>query len=142
MKIYDAENHILGRFASVIAKSLLKGEKIIVVNCEKAVLAGNPESKVEFYFERIRRGDPIHGPFFPKRPNEILRRTIRGMLPWDRTKGRDAFKNLKVFVGIPEELKNKTFEKVAIADANKLKTKYITLGDVSAAIGGMNEKEG
>ncbi len=136
MKIYDAENHILGRFASIIAKSLLKGEKIVIVNSEKAVLSGNPESKVEFYFERIRRGDPIHGPFFPKQPNEILRRTVRGMLPWDRTKGREAFKNLKVYVGVPEEFKNKTFEKIAVADASRLKTKYITLEEISFAVGG------
>ena len=136
MKIYDAENQILGRFASVLAKELIKGEKIIVVNSEKAVLSGNPDSKTEFYFQRMQRGDPIHGPFFPKQPNEIFRRTVRGMLPWDRTKGRDAFKNLKVFVGVPEEFKDKTFEKVAVADANKLKTKYITLEEISLAIGG------
>lgn len=136
MKVYDAENQILGRFASVIAKELLKGEKIVVVNSEKAVLSGNPKSKVEFYFHRIERGDPIHGPFFPKKPNQILRRTVRGMLPWDRTRGREAFKNLKVFVGVPEQLKNKNFEKVALADASRLKTKYIKLHEISDAIGG------
>ncbi len=137
MKIYDAEDQILGRFASVIAKSLINGEKIVVVNSEKAVLSGNPESKTEFYYERMKRGDPIHGPFFPKRPNEILRRTIRGMLPWDRTKGREAFRNLKVFVGVPEEFKDKTFEKVVIADVSRLKRKHITLGEISASLGGM-----
>ena len=135
MKIYDAENQILGRFASVVAKSLLNGEKIIVVNSEKAVLSGNPKSKVEFYLHRLERGDPIHGPFFPKQPNEILRRTIRGMLPWDRTRGRDAFKNLKVFVGIPEEFKSKSLEKVSIADASRLKRKYITLDHLSTTLG-------
>ena len=136
MKVYDAENQILGRFASVIAKELLKGEKIVVVNSEKAVMSGNPKSKVEFYFHRIERGDPIHGPFFPKPTNQILRRTVRGMLPWDRTRGREAFKNLKVFVGVPEQLKNNTFEKVALADASRLKTKYIKLHEISDAIGG------
>ncbi|MBI4010303.1 MAG: 50S ribosomal protein L13 [Candidatus Aenigmarchaeota archaeon] len=137
MKFYDAENQILGRLASVVAKELLNGERIIVVNSEKAVLSGNPKSKVEFYFHRLERGDAIHGPFFPKYPNEILRRTVRGMLPWDRTKGRSAFKNLKVFVGVPEEFKDRTFEKISIADASKLKNKYITLGEISNSIGGM-----
>ena len=135
MKIYDAENQILGRLATAIAKQLIAGEKIFVVNSEKSVLSGNPISKTKFYMERIHRGDPIHGPFFPKHPDEIFRRTVRGMLPWDKSKGRDAFKNLKVFISVPEELKGKTFEKIELADSAKLKTKYITLGEISIAIG-------
>ena len=136
MKIYDADNQILGRMSSVIAKQLLEGEKIMVVNCEKAVLSGNAKSKKEFYLHRVQRGDPIHGPFFPKQPNNIFRRTVRGMLPWDRTRGRNAYKNLKVFIGVPEEFKDKAFEKISDADAVKLKRKYIRLADVSAAVGG------
>lgn len=135
MKIYDAENQILGRMASVIAKDLLNGEKIVVVNCEKSVLSGNAKWKKEFYFHRTERGDPHHGPFFPKQPDGIFRRTVRGMLPWDKTRGRNAYKNLRVFVGIPEEMKNKSFEKVKVADAEKLKIKYTTLADLSLLIG-------
>ena len=135
MKIYDAENQILGRLSSVVAKELLNGEKIIIVNCERAVLSGSPKSKIKFYFQRVRRGDPIHGPFFPKRPNEILRRTVRGMLPWDRTRGREAFRNLKVYVGVPEEFKGKSLEKISVADAAKLKVKYMTLEELSTSLG-------
>lgn len=135
MKIYDAENQIVGRLASVVAKQLLGGEKIAVVNSEKAVLSGNPRQKTVFYHERVRRGDPIHGPFFPRQPNEILRRAVRGMLPWDRSRGRTAFKNLKVFIGVPDEFKGKTFERVALAEASKLKVKYITLDDISTSLG-------
>lgn len=136
MKIYDAENQILGRLCSVIAKELLKGEDIFVVNAEGAVMSGNPKAKTDFYLHRISRGDPIHGPFFPKRSDEIFRRTVRGMLPWDKSRGREAFRNLRVFVGVPEELKNNTFEKVKSADAEKLRTKFITLQKISRAIGG------
>ncbi|MEM5883109.1 MAG: 50S ribosomal protein L13, partial [Candidatus Aenigmatarchaeota archaeon] len=91
--IIDAENQILGRVASKIAKKLLEGEKIIVVNCEKAVISGNPRYTIKKYLEKIERGDPKHGPFFPKTPDGIFRRTVRGMLCWDRAKGRKAFKN-------------------------------------------------
>jgi large subunit ribosomal protein L13 len=135
MIIYDAENQILGRLSSVIAKQLLQGEKIFVVNVEKSVIAGNPKYTIKKYLQKIHRGDPKHGPFFPKQPDGIFRRTVRGMLPWDRTKGRKAYKNLKVFIGLPEEFKNKKLEKVKVADVNKLKCKYISLGELSIALG-------
>jgi large subunit ribosomal protein L13 len=135
MIIYDAENQILGRLSSVIAKQLLKGEKIFVVNAEKAIISGDPKHTIERYMKKIQRGDPKHGPFFPKQPNRIFRRTVRGMLPWDRAKGRKAYKNLRVFIGLPEEFKNKKLKKVKDADASKLKCKYISLGDLSIALG-------
>ena len=133
MKIYDADNQILGRMCTVIAKDLLKGENVVIVNAEKAVLSGNPRWKKAHYDQKVKRGDPFKGPFFPKYPDDILRRTVRGMLPWHQAKGRTAFKKLKVFVGIPEEYKNKQGEKVA--DASKLKTNYTYLGDLSISIG-------
>lgn len=135
MKVYDAENQILGRMASVIAKQLLEGEKVVVVNCEKSILAGDTKTKVEFYANRYERGDPIHGPFFPKQPDRIFRRTVRGMLPWDKPRGRVAYRNLKVFVGIPEEMKNDAREKIKEAEMEKLRGRYTTLGQVSQMIG-------
>jgi large subunit ribosomal protein L13 len=137
MKVYDANNQILGRFCSVVAKQLLNGETISVVNAEKAVLAGNVKSKIALYKHKYERGDPLHGPFFPKQPERILRRTVRGMLPWDRDKGRRAYRRLKVFVGVPEDVKAavKSFEKVENADADRLRTKYVTLGEVAFSMG-------
>ena len=135
MKIYDAENQILGRMCTRIAKDLLKGEQVFVVNSEKAVLAGNPKERVRFYKKRIDRGDPLKGPFFPKYPDDILRRTVRGMLPWHQAKGRAAYKKLKVFVGIPEEFKSANKEKLQDADAEKLTTTFITLNDLSISLG-------
>ncbi len=136
MKIYDAENQILGRLCSVVAKELLNGESILIVNSEKSILSGDPKTKIASYLKKVHRGDPIHGPFFPKQSDEILRRTVRGMLPWDKSRGREAYRKLKVFVGIPEELAGKTFEKVKNADADKLRTKYIKLQEVSKSVGG------
>ena len=131
MIIYDANKQILGRFASVIAKQLLNGERVIVVNAEKALISGNPKSLLKEYLEKRQRGDPFHGPFFPSTANGILRRTIRGMLPWDRTRGRVAYKNLKVFVGVPENLKGKEKEFKKIKEAeNKLRCKSIDLGEL------------
>lgn len=135
MIVYDAENQILGRMSTKIAKQLLEGEKIEVVNVEKSVISGNPKVTTEAYLRKIHRGDPTHGPYFPKQVDGIFRRTVRGMLPWDRSKGREAYRNLKVFISIPEELKDKKFEKIESADIKKLKCKYITLGDLSLALG-------
>jgi len=135
MKVYDASNQIVGRLSSHIAKELLKGENIFVVNVEKSVLAGNPKKKKEFYLQRIHRGDPIHGPFFPKQPDEIFRRAVRGMLPWDKNKGREAFRRLKVFIGVPEDFKGKSMEKLKSADAEKLRTKYMSLEELSLYLG-------
>ena len=135
MRIFDAENQILGRLSATVAKELLKGEKVFVVNCEKSVLAGNPKYKLSRYLEKIQKGDVKKGPFFPKTPDGIFRRTVRGMLPIKKPSGRAAFKNLRVFIGVPEEFKNRTLEKVKSADSDKLKTKYIILEDLSTSLG-------
>ncbi|MBI2547680.1 MAG: 50S ribosomal protein L13 [Candidatus Aenigmarchaeota archaeon] len=135
MKIYDAENQILGRMCTYVAKDLLKGENIAIINAEKVVLAGNIKKKIEHYSIRVKRGDPFKGPFFPRYPDDILRRTVRGMLPWKQATGRSAFRKLKVFTGVPEEYKKLQAEKIKSADASKLTTTYVTLGELSVNLG-------
>ena len=135
MKIYDASNQILGRIATNVAKDLLKGENVYVVNCEKAAISGNPKFTEEHYLHRVRRGDPHHGPFYPKTPQGIVKRTIRGMIPFSKMKGQEAFRRLRVFVGIPDDIKDKNFIRIEEADVNKLKCKHITVGDLSLALG-------
>ena len=138
MIIYDAENQIVGRMSSVVAKQLLKGERVAIVNAEKAVISGNPRATAEHYRVRVKRGDPLKGPFFPRTPDGILRRSVRGMLPMKRAKGKDAYKRLRVSIGVPEALKSKStqFKKIKAADGAKLHARSITLGDLSVAIGG------
>ena len=41
MKIIDGKNAILGRMASYVAKEALKGEEVVVVNCEEVIITGN-----------------------------------------------------------------------------------------------------
>jgi len=135
MKIYDASGQILGRMCTVIAKDLLKGENVHVVNCEKAVISGDPVSTKKLYLERRQRGDPHHGPFYPRTPKGIVRRAIRGMLPYKKPKGRQAFKKLKVWVGVPEEFKKQKFIKLKEADVNKLRCKHITIEELSLWLG-------
>ncbi|HLC59421.1 MAG TPA: 50S ribosomal protein L13 [archaeon] len=135
MKIYNAENQVLGRICSVIAKDLLKGEAVVVVNCEKSVVSGTPKATKVQYLAKKERGDVFHGPFFPRYPDGIFRRTVRGMLPFDMKRGRIAYKNLTVHVGLPEELKNRKMIKVEKFDSNKLPTKFVSLSDLSVSMG-------
>ena len=133
--IIDAKDLILGRIASIVAKRLLKGEKIIVVNAEKAVLSGKRKSRVREAKEFLEVGHPKKGPFHYRRPDRIVRRTVRGMLPYKQPKGKQAYKRLKVFIGMPEELKDQKMETLAEAHAKKLKCPYFTVDEFAKEIG-------
>jgi len=137
MIIYDAGGQILGRLSSVIAKKLLDGERVVVVNAEQAVVSGSKRATVSHYKVRTKRGDPIKGPFFPRTPDGIFRRAVRGMLPWKKPKGKAAYKRLQVYIGIPAKLESKRdkFEKAKVADIAKLRAKSMTLGELAVALG-------
>lgn len=135
MKVYDVSYQILGRVCSKIAKDLLKGEKVFVVNCEKAVISGNPKWIIKRYLEKRMVGNPKKGPFFPRYPDLIFRRTVRGMLPFKKPKGRKAFKNLKVYIGVPENLKKVEKIRIKEFEASKLVTKFISLEELSLRLG-------
>ncbi|MEM3153427.1 MAG: 50S ribosomal protein L13 [Candidatus Bathyarchaeia archaeon] len=138
-KVINADGLILGRMASVIAKRLLKGEKIAVVNAEKAIISGEKKSKVKEAKEFLEVGHPGKGPMHPRRPDRILRRTVRGMLPYKQPKGKQAYKRLRVFIGIPDELKNREMETIEEAQAKKLTCPYFTLGELAKEIGWSGE---
>lgn len=136
MTIIDAEGLILGRLASIVAKKLLDGEEIEIINAEKAVISGSKYTTMREYDETLRRGKPEFGPYFPKRPERILKRTVRGMLPYKRARGRAAMANLKVHIGIPAELESKEYVKLAEANMDRLSSnKYLKLGDLSKKLG-------
>ncbi|MCS7103379.1 MAG: 50S ribosomal protein L13 [Candidatus Korarchaeum sp.] len=105
--VIDAENKILGRIASLAAKELLNGKRVAIINAEKAVITGNPQTILKKY--QTRRSiqskiNPRMSPIQPRTPDRIVWRTIRGMLPMKKTKGREALRRLRVFIGVPEEL--------------------------------------
>lgn len=136
MLVIDADGAVMGRLASFVAKKLLEGEEIHIINAEKAIVTGDPKLVLEKYLIRIRRGNPHGGPFFPRQPHRILRRAIRGMIPYKKPEGRRALKRLKIYVGTPEEFKNKEVTKIK----EKKRCKYITLLELSKRIGGWKER--
>lgn len=133
--LVNADGLILGRMASKVAKRLLNGEKVIIVNAEKAVLSGKKKSKVAEAKEFLEVGAPRKGPFHYRRPDRILRKTVRGMLPFKQPKGKMAYKKLKVFIGVPEDLKGQQMIKLKEAQAAKLKGPYFTLAELAKEVG-------
>ncbi|MCD4771300.1 50S ribosomal protein L13 [archaeon] len=99
--IYDGEGAVFGRLASVVAKDLLKGENVDVVNCEKIIISGDKKllAKKILTKREMGSGGSMKGPKYPRVADKLVKRMIRGMLPRDRAKGRDAFRNLKCYVG-------------------------------------------
>ncbi len=134
MKVIDASNMVLGRLASKIAKDLLNGEEVIVVNAEKAVIVGNKDYIFEKYTERRNIGSVRKGPYYPKMPDRILRRTVRGMLPMKKASGQEAYKRLHVYMGVPKDITGKKLEIYEDAKNTKLKG-YVTLEDLSRYLG-------
>ncbi len=133
--VVNGEGLILGRMCSNVAKRLLKGEQVIIVNAEKIVISGKRKSKVAEAKEFLEVGAPDRGPFHSRRPDRIVGKTVRGMVPWKQPKGKTAYKRLKVFMGIPAELKDKEMETDKYAQASKLKGPHFTLGELAAEIG-------
>ena len=133
--IVNAEGLILGRMASKVAKKLLNGEEVIIVNAEKAVISGKRKNKIAEAHKFLEVGAPERGPFHYRRPDRIMRKTVGGMLPMRQPKGKNAFARLRVFMGVPEELKNQKTETFTEAQATKLKGPSLTLGELAREIG-------
>lgn len=134
MAVINAEGLVLGRMASVVAKRLLNGEEIVILRAEKAKLIGSEKAIFEEYRHRVKRGGLRKGPYFPRLPDRIVRRTIRGMLPYQKPRGREAYKRLRVYIGVPSEFDGMGME--SIEDAReRVGTRCIEVGEVSKAIG-------
>lgn len=106
-QVIDCDSQILGRIASRAAKMLLNGSNVVLVNAEKAAISGHGADIIAEYKQRIEwkdKANPDHSPYWSRRPDLLVKRTVRGMLPFDKARGRDAFKRLRVYVGIPESV--------------------------------------
>ncbi|MFO7792939.1 MAG: 50S ribosomal protein L13 [Candidatus Saliniplasma sp.] len=109
MKVYDGEDKILGRLATQVAEDLLSDEDVRVVNAEKVFITGDKTKILEDYKEKRERGKVRKGPYYPRRPERIFKRTVRGMLPYQQPRGRKAFKRLRAYIGVPSEFEGKEF---------------------------------
>jgi large subunit ribosomal protein L13 len=134
--VIDGDGLLLGRMASMVARRAMSGEEIAIVNAEKAVISGSRARVLANYGQKRSRGSREGGPFFPRRPDHIVKRTIRGMLPYKRTVGSDAFRRVRVYVGVPVEFVGSSREVLEEAHMNRLNTpKFVTVGAVSTFLG-------
>ena len=134
--VINGEGLLLGRMASICAKRALAGETIAVVNAEKAVISGSRARVFANYDRKRSRGSREGGPFFPRRPDHLVKRTIRGMLPYKNARGAAAFKRIKIYVGVPVDLVGQEMEVLEEAHLDRLNNpKFVTVGAVSTELG-------
>ncbi len=132
MKIIDAEDKVLGRMASQVAQLLMAGEEVAIVNSEMAIITGKKTSILADFRTKRDIRHQRKGPFYPKMPDRIVKRSVKGMLPYKTQSGRDAYKRLKVYIGKPDGLEGEAF---SIKVGKKLPDRYITIADISRELG-------
>ena len=133
--VVDARDCILGRVASNVSQRALDGERIAVVNAEQAVITGNDEDVMSVYQKRTEIGSD-QGPRYPKRPDRMFKRSIRGMLPHKRPHGREAFENVRCYVGNPYADGDTESEVLEDTSLDRLSNiKFISLGEISERLG-------
>jgi large subunit ribosomal protein L13 len=133
--LVNAEGLIVGRMCSKVAKRLLNGEQVIILNAEEAVFSGKRKSKIAEAKQFLEVGAPERGPFHYRRPDRFLRKTVRGMIPFKQPKGKNAYKRLKVFMGIPMEFKGQEMITFTEASSANLRGPHFTLAEMAKEVG-------
>merc|ERR1712087_181612 len=139
--VIDCKNHLLGRLASIIAKELLSGQKVVCVRCEDINISGSFYRNKLKFLDKLRKRtntNPAHGPYHFRAPSRVFHRVIRGMIPHKTYRGKCAMERLKCFEGIPEQYAEK--KRMVVPDAfriTRLKPgrRYCVLGRISDEIG-------
>ncbi len=137
--VVDATNHIAGRLASNVAKLLLQGQRVTVVNCEKIMMSGKRETQIREYREFLEINSIInykHGPVHYRRPDTLMAKMIRQMLPFDRKpSGKIAYARLRTYIGAPND--TKPIEKIQFEKAliTRAASNYTPLAEICRVIG-------
>jgi len=135
--VIDGRNLIHGRLASVVAEMIMGGEEVVVVNAEAIVITGVRENTFRDFKAKVDRGDTTKrkGPFYPRRADLLFKRSVRGMIPWTTTSGRNAFRRLHAYVGTPKQFTEGFDITVEEQAMKKITGKYTTLGAVAKFLG-------
>lgn len=144
--VFDADGLVLGRLASTVADMLLKAarsdrdDKVVIINAEKSIVSGSSRSVFQTYHDKYALNHARKGPFYPRMPDMILKRAVRGMLPYQKkSSGRRALRNLRVEIGCPAHLAGDLPEGHQNGDVSKIRKgmpeRFIRLGDISADLG-------
>lgn len=138
----DANGQIAGRLCSKVAKLLLTGSTVTIVNADKALLSGFRQNVLKDFLERLAIASvvhPKHGPFHPRTPSGILTRMVRGMIPRTKPIGAASLKRLRVYEDVPEKYGRFGLSSFEEAKATKPLAYYVPLGEVARRIGWKGE---
>ena len=136
--IVDGTNMIAGRLCSHVAKLLLEGNRVSIVNSENIMISGSRESIIDEYrkfLEVASINNPKFGPFHPRRPDTIITKMVRGMLPKTKSSGQAAFKRLRVYLGVPNELRSISRTQFEDARIRRTSPYYTSVGELGRMIG-------
>lgn len=128
--VINADGAVLGRLASTVAKRLLNGENVTVTNIEKAIITGEPDMVYRKYKHKRERGDRNRGPFYPRQPDRLFQRVVRGMLPYKQGRGMDALRRLKIIAGKSDVGGARAAKGVA-----DIRSKYTSVGELCERLG-------
>ncbi len=136
--IVDGTNQVAGRLCSHVAKMLINGSRVSIVNSENIMFSGKKEMVIEEYrkfLEIASINNPKFGPFHPRRPDTMITKMVRGMLPKNKPSGEAALKRLRAYLGVPSELRSKKVIQFDDAKIRKPAPYYTTLGDLGRTVG-------
>lgn len=137
--IVDGTDLLAGRLSSNVAKLLLQGNRVTVVNCEKIMISGNRRNIIDEYKDFLRVASilhPEHGPYHPRRPDTIIARMIRGMLPRKKPSGDAALRRLRTYIGVPSQLRSSSKTVLEKAKITRSSANYTTMEELSKEVGG------
>jgi large subunit ribosomal protein L13 len=136
--IVDAKDNVAGRLASKVAKAIINGERVTVINSQDLVMVGNKKSILEKFTTRVDgavKSNPHYGPKYDRIPSKIFRRMVRNMLPTKKRAKERIIKQLRVFNTTAKGIDSKEaiiFEEIKFNHRNN----YIKLKDVALLLGG------
>ena len=139
--IIDCRGHLLGRLASIVAKELLCGQRVVLVRCEEMNISGSfIRNKLLFmsYLRKKMNTNPAKGPYHFRAPSRMVWRTIRSMMQHKISRCEAALERLKVFDGVPSPYDKK--KRMIIPDALRVTRlrpgrRYTNLGRMCSEVG-------
>lgn len=137
-EVVDAKGAVLGRMGSLVAKHLLQGRYVAIVNAGSAIISGSRSSIKSKYMIRLNlqeKENPEHSPYWPRRSDMLVKRIIRGMLPYRSAHGKEAYERLRVYISMPDEFKDAKKLEIEKKDPSRMYSNYTTIAELSRLLG-------
>jgi large subunit ribosomal protein L13 len=136
--VVDGTNLLAGRLGSNVAKMLLQGNRVSIVNCDKIMISGSRKNIIQNYKDFLSIASilhPEHGPYHPRRPDTIVAKMVRGMLPRKKPSGQAALKRLRTYIGVPAQLRSSKKITLDNAKIRRSSANYTTMAELAREVG-------